>query len=771
MPQENSDSRVAARKIIDLERSTGFRDEAVTGGLEAFVARSLPEASQLVAGYAGADRSHRERMLAALVRFVDTGRVPVSDAPVDVPGDAAPSSARAAGEAISPSTPISRVKGIGAKRSELLAKLGIRTIEDLLFYFPRRLEDRTAFAPIGSLRGGEQVCVRGRIEAIDERRTGRRMTLIKAAVGDGTGFLYAVWFNQPWLAKQLRRGDTIDLYGAVERNYRELQMKSPVWEPEGAGLEMGRWVPVYPATEGISDRYLRSLIDRHLDSALQAVDDLLPNDIVDEHGLLPRRFAVESIHRPIDADGFERARRTLAFEELYLLQIGLAATAPVGGGRAHRPKAGLVESFLAGLPFTLTAAQHRASNEILADLKSPTRMMRLLQGDVGSGKTLVSLVTALAAIDGGCQVAFMAPTEILAEQHALTCDRLLAELPVRASLLTGATKGKDAIRKAAAAGEIDLLVGTHALIQESVEFRDLGLVVVDEQHRFGVVQRSQIEDKGERVDMLVMSATPIPRTITLTLYGEFDVSVLDELPLGPRDIETRAVPEAARGGVLDEVGGFLDTGRKGYVVLPLVEESENVTAKAAVQVAEELAARFPNASVGLIHGRLSPTEKAAVMDRFHCGDVRLLVATTVIEVGIDVPDADFLVIEHADRFGLSQLHQLRGRIGRSGQRSICWAIADATTEQATERLAAFVAHDDGFAIAEDDLRIRGPGDLLGTQQSGFFSQLRAVDLLADLDLMRHARDAARRLEGGPERTRLEQAARRRFSEVLQFLRV
>jgi len=755
MPQENSDWGHRLEKILRLERTTGYRDEAVTCGLEAFVRTNVPDVASIVSGYETASLAERRAIVDRLFERVGGGTA------------AAPVRVRSA----ELTAPVVRARGVGPKRAARLAKLGIETIEDLLLYFPRRLEDRSTVVPIGSVRPGQEVGVRGEVHAVDQRRVNRKMTLFKAAVGDGTGFLYAVWFNQPWIAEQLKRGDRIDLYGRVERSYGELQMRSPTWETAGAGLETGRWVPVYPATEGISDRYLRSLIHRNLDAYLPAIDDLLPDSVRDRHGLAPRRTAVETIHRPADPVAFERARRTLAFEELLLLQIGLAPSERSAPGRAHRPASGLLDSFLAGLPFRLTGPQRTALAEISSDQKRPIRMMRLLQGDVGSGKTLVAVCAALLTIDAGRQVAFMAPTEILTEQHAINLGRLLSDLPVTVELLTSATRRKGAIRAAVEAGNVNLLIGTHALIQESVAFRDLGLVIIDEQHRFGVVQRSEIEEKGEDVDVLVMSATPIPRTITLTLYGEFDVSILDELPLGPRTIATHRATEAERETVYDAVGRYLGEGRKGYVVLPLVEESEKVTAKAAVQVAEEMAARFPGAGVGLIHGRLAASEKAEAMERFRSGDVRLLVATTVIEVGIDVLDADFMVIEHADRFGLSQLHQLRGRIGRSGQPADCYAISDPSTDEAKERLKAFVAHTDGFAIAEEDLRIRGPGDLLGTQQHGFFTRLRAVDLFGDLDLMREARDAARRLreEGTPKD--LIDAAKRRFGDALQLLRV
>jgi ATP-dependent DNA helicase RecG len=398
-------------------------------------------------------------------------------------------------------------------------------------------------------------------------------------------------------------------------------------------------------------------------------------------------------------------------------------------------------------------------------------MMRLLQGDVGSGKTLVALAAASAAIGGGCQVAYMAPTEILAAQHALTFNRILAGLPVSVQLLTGSTPGKVAIHERVERGEIDLLVGTHALIQEAVSFRDLGLVIIDEQHRFGVVQRSAIEEKGDRVDLLVMSATPIPRTITLTLYGEFDISVLDEMPLGPRSIETRWVEASQRATLYQRIGGLLGEGRKGYVVLPLVEESDKVAANAAIQVADELSHGFPDHGVGLIHGRLSADEKTAAMEAFREGKTQLLVATTVIEVGIDVQDADFMVIEDADRFGLSQLHQLRGRIGRAGQPAWCYALADAGTDEGRQRLTAFEQHLDGFDIAEEDLRIRGPGDLVGTQQHGYFTMLRAVDLIQDLDLMRRAREAAKATHAQGISKALEERIEQRFGDMIRWIRV
>ena len=756
MPQGNRDFRDTARKILELESAGGFHDRAVDGGLEAFCRTHFADVAALVWGYAEASSEARRRMVDALRAHLDE-----RTANADTLG--------AANDLLS--QPISVLKGIGAKRAEALGSIGISTVEDLILHLPRRLEDRSAFRQIGTLRPGEHAAIRGEIMAIDTRRVSRNMTLIKAAIGDGSGFLYAVWFNQTWISDQLRRGDRVDAFGRVEMNRGELQMRSPVWEEAEAGMEIGRLVPIYPATEGVSDKLIRSLIERHLDHVLCGLAEVLPADVRESAGAMRRRDAVMALHHPPDAETFEAARRSLAFEELFLLQLGLLGVARGDDGAVRRGLGNLVDSFVASLPFTLTRGQANARREIEEDLGRPRRMMRLLQGDVGSGKTLVALLAALSVIEHGDQVAFMVPTEILAEQHASTVEGLLADLPVRTALLTSAIKEKEAVADRVAAGEVNLVVGTHALIQEAIGFHRLGLAIIDEQHRFGVVQRSAIEEKGDRVDLLVMSATPIPRTIALTLYGEFDVSVLDEIPTGVRRIETRWVRRSQRSSVYREVETFLKQGRKGYVVLPLVEESDKVDAASAVEVSEELSRRFAAVGVGLIHGRLKAEERNAAMDAFLRGDVRLLVATTVIEVGIDVQDADFMVIEHADRFGLSQLHQLRGRIGRAGQKADCIAIADAKTEEADRRLTAFSAHDDGFTIAEEDLEIRGPGDLLGTQQHGFLSQLRAVNLVSDLEIMSRARAAARSTQERGVSEELASEIERRFGELLRWLRV
>jgi len=763
---------IRIEKVLKLEGARGYNDDAVTCGLEAFIQQNLPSALSLVAGYAQSGPFDRQKTVSLLhdhLAGADVGEEPVDDG--NPPGTS-PTGASPTG--VSPADlllPVRYAKGVGEKRAARLHKLGIDTIEDLLTYLPRRIEDRSHFASIGTLRRNQEVAVRAEILAVDQIRTSERTTLVKAAVGDGTGFLYATWFNQPWLAKQLPRGETIDLFGKVEISYGKLQMTSPVWEPAGEGMEIGRLVPIYPVTEGVSDRSLRALIARNFTLYKGVFCDTLPDQVRERHHLLAKSDAIGSLHSPSSPETFEKARRSLAFEELFLLQLGIAQGSCGNPGTSHAGSGKIVDSFLAQLPFRLTGSQQGALREILADLHAPTRMMRLLQGDVGSGKTIVALVVALSAIEAGYQVALMVPTEILAEQHSRRISELLAGLPVRVALLTGGKKDKEAVKEEVAAGRIDLLVGTHALIQEDVSFHALGLVIIDEQHRFGVVQRSLIEEKGEMVDLLVMSATPIPRTIALTLYGEFDVSLIGEMPLGKKEIHTIWVSESRRSEVYTEVGRLLEAGEKGYVILPLVDESEKIDLKAAIQVAQELTAAFPSFGVGLIHGRLSPAEKNGVMEGFQDGRIHLLVATTVVEVGIDILDASFMVIEHAERFGLSQLHQLRGRIGRSGQKATCFAIAQAKTDEAKQRLSAFSAHLDGFRIAEEDLLIRGPGDLLGTRQHGFLSQLHAVDLIRDVDIMGEARKEARVLAENTLPPTLEDEIERRFGEVLKWLHV
>jgi len=771
MTQDNGDSMKLLRKVLLLERRLGYTNKAVIDGLESLVRRLDPDQVDVVAGYAEAEHFERQRAVDRLLDSLDDERaVPKladealsrshqPDSHGSAPG---PEVAR-----VSLDEPVAQAPGVGHKRSVLLERLGIGTIEDLLLYLPRRLEDRTRFETIGRLRPKDEACVRAEVLRVDRFRTGRRSEAVKVSLGDGTGFLSGVWFNQPWIAQQLKPGETIDLYGRIERNYGELQMQSPVWEPAEENHETGRIVPVYPLTDGLSAKQLRSILRRSLDLYAPLLTDIVPERMRVRHGLAGRREAVLALHRPDSQESFELARRTLAFEELLLLQAALRSTPRELKGTPHANGNQLATSFLASLPFALTAGQRAAVEEIVRDLRSDRRMLRLLQGDVGAGKTVVAVTAALYAIESGHQVAFMAPTEVLAEQHFRTIGTLLERLPVRVELLVGG-RGRNDVHTHLGDGSVNMVIGTHALIQEAVSFAQLGLVIIDEQHRFGVVQRSAIEEKGEHVDLLVMSATPIPRTIALTLYGEFEQSLILEMPCGPKNTKTRWVAQSHRDEVYKKVGDLLREHEQGFVIVPMIEESEKLDLKAAVSVAEELSQRFAFADVRLVHGRMSTECRNEAMDRFRTGSCQLLVATTVIEVGIDIPSASFMVIEHAERFGLSQLHQLRGRIGRSGQEAVCYAIADASTEEAERRLEAFSTHLDGFTLAEQDVQIRGPGDLLGTKQHGFLSRLRAADLLHDRELLAIAREETKNLEEWPS---LLEAAERRFGETLRFLQI
>jgi ATP-dependent DNA helicase RecG len=741
------------RKVIELERQKGFTDRAVVGGLEAMVRRQLPEVASIVAGYSKMSEEERAEALKRLEEKMEK--------------------ILHKNEKLRLDTPIRYAPGVGEKREALFQKLGIHTIEDLLTFFPKRLEDRTQLRPIKDLQDGENALVEGVLRAKSKVKVKPNLELVKAALDDGTGILFGVWFNQPWMWDQLEQGQRYAFYGKVQIRFGEIQMENPVWEKAGAKEQTGRFVPIYPSTEGLSQNVLQSVIRRTLVRMGSRIPEVLPEETRKRHGLLPRRIAFQKIHFPESLEEFEKARETLAFEELFLLQLGLLLHRKREAvGRAIEPNPEWLRIFLANLPFSLTPSQRRAIESIEADLREPYPMLRLLQGDVGSGKTVVAAAACAMVASAGAQAAVMAPTEILAEQHFHVFRELLRPLPVEVGLLSGGLprREREELLSRIAEGKVQVVVGTHALIEEDVEFRDLALAVIDEQHRFGVIQRAALEKKGKGTNILVMSATPIPRTVVLTVYGEFELSVLEELPIPKRNVRTLWLSESRREEVYEEVGRLLSQGEKGYVVFPLVEESEELDLRAATVAYEELRARFGEI-VGLIHGRMPSEEKRAVMAAFREGRIRLLVATVVVELGLDVPDASFLVIEHADRFGLAQLHQLRGRIGRKGQDAICWALADPTTDEARERLAAFRDLTDGFKIAEADLRIRGPGDLLGTAQHGFISKFRAADLVRDLGLLERARAEAKKLAEKGIPLGLVAEVERRFGKDLELLGV
>lgn len=765
------------RKILQLEKQTGYQDTAVLGGLEAFIARGADQIAsasvalflERVSHYATKSLAERRVIIQELEDLLPTLELAEPLEERETPPSPAPSD-----DSLKKS--IRYAKGVGEQRAKLLKKLGIETIEDLLMYLPRRIEDRSAIKKIAQLQQGEKATVQGRVRAVDVIRPRANLEITKVAIQDNTGVLYAVWFNQPWLKTQFSKGERVSLYGPVERLYGSLQMSNPVWEPADAGFLTGKLVPIYPATQGITPAVLYRLIRENHQIYHAQIFEILPEEIRTRHALLPRAEALKTIHFPTTIEEFEQARKTLAFEELFLFQIGVALERQK---LVHQPARTLtisdeeLEEFSAALPFRLTGAQTRALAEIRRDLASGHPMNRLLQGDVGSGKTVVAAAAAYIAIKAKTQAALMAPTEILAQQHYERLKPLLEPLGVRVVLLIGSLPPavKERTQQEVAVGAVDLVVGTHALISEGVEFASLGLAIIDEQHRFGVIQRAQLEEKGDHVHVLVMSATPIPRTITLTLYGQFEISILDEMP-HPKDIGTYWISEDKREEVYQLVAHELAKGVQAYIVYPLIEESEELDLRAAAQMKEELERTFfREFRVGLLHGRMSEEEKKAVMEQVRRKELDVLVSTTIIEVGIDVPDASLMIIEHAERFGLSQLHQLRGRIGRMGQRSLCFAIATAKTEEARQRLEAFRDLSDGFDIAEEDLKIRGPGELLGLSQHGLDTTFKVADLIGDLSLMKAAREEASQLIQREPSTPLLEEFRRRFGDRFELARV
>jgi ATP-dependent DNA helicase RecG len=650
-----------------------------------------------------------------------------------------------------PDGPVQYLRGVGPARAALLARLGIETIRDLLLHLPRRHEDRRNPTPLAHLvPDGEQAAL-VRIESCRIARTRRGLTLVRAGIVDQSGTAHAVWFNQPYLAQRLTRGLQVSLYGRVERTGRGVQFVAPeieILDPDAEAWNVGRLVPVYPATEGLPQRALRALMREALAGHAEGLPDALPPAVRAAHRLPELGAALWAAHFPDDEATAVHARRRLAFEELFVLQIGIlrqrARLQATPRGAVYASGGGLLARFLASLPFSLTRAQRRAIDEILEDLRRPSPMNRLLQGDVGSGKTAVAAAALVRCVEGGFQGALMAPTEILAEQHFLTLDRLVSPLGVDVRLLVG---GMDAGARTPAlamvrAGAPGIVVGTHALLEERVVFERLGLAVVDEQHRFGVMQRSRLRDKGRAPDVLVMTATPIPRTLVLTVYGDLDVSVLDELPPGRTPVVTHVRPRGARPSVYAYVRDQASAGRQAFVVCPLIEESDTLQVRSAVELARELeAGPLAGLRVDVLHGRLPAAQKAARMEALRAGRIDVLVATTVIEVGIDVPNASLMIIEDADRYGLAQLHQLRGRVGRGAAKSHCVLIADPATEEGRRRLEVMRRTTDGFVIAQEDLRLRGPGEVLGVRQHGI-GGLRIADPLTDLALLEEAKTAA-----------------------------
>jgi ATP-dependent DNA helicase RecG len=646
-------------------------------------------------------------------------------------------------------TPVKFLKGVGERRAESLDRLGIRTARDLLWHLPHRYVDASTVTPLAKAQVGQEVACVGRVVAKGVLPTRRGLRIFHAVLRDDSGVLECVWPGQPFLDRTIVVGQTLLVSGPV-RFYHGRQMAPREYviladaETDADPLTAGKVLPVYPATEGLSHKVIRSLIERHLDRLIALCDDGLPEPLRQSLDLPALGDALRAVHRPATAEEAERGRRRLAFDELFDLQLMLIRARAVAkrhrSGVAFTVKRQLTTRLKQHLPWQLTDDQQQALREITADMTAPDRMHRLLMGDVGTGKTVVALFAMLLAVENDFQAALMAPTELLAEQHKATVEALLAPLEIKPELLLGRQTAaeKSAVRKRIASGQARVIVGTHALLQESVSFHRLGLVVIDEQHRFGVEQRAALIGKGAAPDVLLLTATPIPRSLALTLYGDLDVSTLRQRPPGRGTVRTAVRSTSHRERVLEFVRGECEAGKQAYVVLPVIEESERVDLRAATTMATTLAARWPELEVGLVHGRLKGEERDSVMRRFRAGELKVLVATTVIEVGIDVPAATVMVIEHPERFGLAQLHQLRGRIGRGAEESYCILLAGGA---APDRLVGFAATQDGFKIAEMDLAERGMGDLIGARQSGGF-EVRHAKLPADADLLNRARELA-----------------------------
>lgn len=643
------------------------------------------------------------------------------------------------------------VKGVGPQRSKLLHKLEIQTVFDLLWNVPRSYLNRNKAVKISALSDNVPAGIRGSVVAVSHTRTRRGFHLLKATIEDESGRITAVWFNQPYLSGQIHAGQEIYVTGRMKNGYGTNEFNVAEYELIEGEEDYLPIVPVYPLTEGLNQKAMRKIMLNVVNNYLPFYPDILDEQIKKRYNLCDIQYAIRNIHFPVSREAFEAARRRLAFEELFLFRLSLMQA---GGspetertGIQHLPKTDLVTRIADNLVFKLTASQQQSLKEIIADMESPQCMNRLLQGDVGAGKTVIAVLAMAQAVAGGYQAALMVPTEILAEQHYAAVSRYFGNTETVVGRLTGGMLPGErrTVLEATAAGEIDILVGTQALIQAGVQFKNLGLAVIDEQHRFGVRQRAQLGNKGAIPDVLVMTATPIPRTLALALYGDLNVSVISELPPGRRTVKTAYIPRSSRTAAYRFIRTEVKKGAQAYIVCPLIEESENQDVQAAVSLYEELQGIvYPDLKVGLLHGRMKSAEKEYTLELFKRGQIDVLVTTTVIEVGMDISNACLMLVEHAERFGLSQLHQLRGRVGRGEKQSYCILVGEPRTEEALGRLQAMAKISNGFELANADLHIRGPGDFWGVKQHGL-DELKVANLLKDAELITYASQAAAEL--------------------------
>ena len=787
-------------RILRLEAQRAYDDRAVFGGLDRFLTRWREEeaggdealgilrARELLEGeYGRLGLSEREAWVRGALQALPSAR---GDGGVSAAVPATPGRApRATPAGLSLESPVTVVRGIGPGIAEKLGNLGVRTIRDLLYHHPRR---HVPVTRVSELVPGETAAVVGVVWEIRLVRLGeRRLQTAEAVFGDETGNLRVLWFNQPFVMRTIRNGSRLLLTGDLRpfRGERTFEPTSyEVLADDDEGFSPGSLLPLYPSTEGLTQRALRRVVRNGLDAWLPRLTDFLPPETVERFAFPHVADALGSYHYPADAADRDGARRRLAFDELFLFQLTLLTRkrewSDAGGAVPIKRDRALAQAFLRSLPFILTAAQQRSLREVLGDIAAARPMSRLLQGEVGSGKTVVALAAMLLCAARGHQAAMMAPTEVLAEQHFLTVSRLLQGLsmpvvepnllavyldphprPITVGLLLGShsRKEKAAMRQRIAEGSVDIVVGTHALIQQGVEMPTLALAVVDEQQRFGVVQRRTLGEKGTRVHTLSMSATPIPRSLALTLYGDLDVSVIDELPSGRQPVRTRWLRPDQRDAAYRFIRRQVDDGRQAFVICPLINESEALQTRAALEEHRRLTEEvFQDLRVGLLHGRMALGEKRTVMEALRSGEIDVLVSTPVVEVGVDIPNATVMLIEGADRFGLSELHQFRGRVGRGEHASYCVLLADDPSPEGQERLAVLERESDGFRVAEEDLRLRGPGELLGTRQSGV-PELKLATVF-DLELLGLAREeAARVLDEDPGLDRPEHA---RLAEAL-----